>query len=314
MTQDSTTSISSASPKRLKLPASSLIPILPPKPDYAAVAEACTRTETNLLRWLDYIPEPTLEQLDVSSKVIWRLAAVRKTLSLVGLKKKPNALVPKQLTQTMLELERLMAKLGPPPPKPKSPRQPPNPFAPYPPYPPLPPLPPLSPLYPREQREQAQPPASSPETPASSSQPLASSLQPLASVSACPELHNPMHTVQAADRQVNQLCKDSGVPTPPPDPTPEPPATPNEPDSSHRSYESHKSYSSDPTDPTDPSDSLGRPHPADPSDPEDVPDIRVIAAYVENLYQHVRAKIGPLPPMHPKAFDLCPELRRPPFT
>ena len=199
-----------AAPPRLMLPESSRIPILPPKPDYAAVAEACTRTETNLLRWLDYIPEPTLEQLDVSSKVIWRLAAVRKTLSLVGLKKKPNTLVPKQLTQTMLELERLMAKLGPPPPKPKFPRQPPNPFAPYPPYPPLPPLPPLSPLYPRDQREQTQPQdsdlppeVSGPKTPDSGLQ--TSSPRPVA---ACPELHNPMHTVQAAERQVNQLCKE----------------------------------------------------------------------------------------------------------
>ena len=290
-----------------------MIPILPPKPDFAAVAEAATRTETNLLRWLDATPEPTIEQIGISAQAVWRLAAVRKTLSLVGLKKKPNTLVPKQLTKTMLELERLMAKLGPPPPKPKSPRQPPNPFAPYPPYPPLPPLPPLSPLYPRDQREKV-PQAADPQTQDSDFPSQASDLKSQESglktqnsgesasrpVAACPELQNPMHTVQAAERQVSQLCKDSGVPTPAPDPTPE--------------SDSHSALRPPHSALDGLSDSLGRPHPADPSDPEDVPDIRVIAAYVNNLYNHVRAKIGPLPPMHPKAFDLCPELRRPPFT
>ena len=234
-----------ASP-RLRLPESSRIPILPPKPDYAAVAEAATRTETNLLRWLDYTPEPSLEQIDVSSKIIWRLAAVRKTLSLVGTKNKQLiGKVPKQLTQTMQEIDRLMAELAPP--KPKPPKST------------LKPLPPLPPLYPRAQRE--------PALQAADLQPLASGLGSLASsaprpIATCPELRNPMHTVQAAERQVGQLCQEAGVPMPLPEPKPAPapavsipqtaPATAHPtPDPAYRSSKSYGSSRSFPTAPAE---------------------------------------------------------------
>ena len=302
--------------RRLKLPASSMIPMLPPKPDFAAVAEAATRAETNLLRWFDATPEPAIEQLGVASQVIWRLAAVRKTLSLVGLKKKPFELVPPQLTKTMRELDRLMAQLEPPPTKP--PRQPANPFAPY------RPLPPLPPLYPRERREKApreSAPSSTKPDNAARKQNEKDTPKP---VVACPELKNPMHTAQAAERQVNQLCKEAGLSTPAPAPaTPIPdaaPATPNEPDPAHKSYTPYMSYSSDPPDPSDSAlrtprsalDTLPElpvlPHPDDVDDPEYVPDIRRLAGYIDLLAKHVDATMRPLPPVHPKAFDICPEV------
>jgi hypothetical protein len=182
--------------------------MLPPKPDFAAVAEAATRAETNLLRWFDYTPEPSLEQLDVSSKVIWRLAAVRKTLSLVGSKtKRLIGQVPKQLTQTMQEIDRLMVQLAPP--KPPRPAPPPSSLKPLPPLPSLPPLPPLYPHESNRQPRELAPRAARAETEKDAPHPVA----------VCPELQNPLHTVQAAERQVNQLCKEAGIPAP----TPEPP-------------------------------------------------------------------------------------------
>jgi hypothetical protein len=201
-------------PPRLKLPESSRIPILPPKPDFAAVAEAATRTETNLLRWLDATPEPTIEQIGISAQAVWRLAAVRKTLSLVGSKtKRLIGQVPKQLTQTMQELDRLMAQLDPPKPKPPTVPPPKSSLKPLPPLPQLPPLPPLPPLFPPQPREAA------PKAYAARKQTEKVTPRPVA---VCPELHSPMHTVQAAERQVNQLCKEAGLPSL--DPSPNTPA------------------------------------------------------------------------------------------
>ena len=117
-----------------------------------------------------------------------------------------------------------------------------------------------------------------------------------------------MHTAQAAERQVNQLCKESGLPTPAP-PTPAPDS----------SLESDSDSALCP--PRSALDTLPElpvlPHPDEINDPEYVPDIRRLAGYIELLHKHVKATLRPLPPMHPKAFDMCPELRhllRPPPT
>ena len=185
--------------------------------DLPAVEAAVARTEARINLWLDTVPDPSIEQLGIASLALWRVAAVHKTLYLVRTGKYSTRHVlpiPKEFLKSIRVMEEAVKLLHIPPPKPPKPKSPPsggepNPFAPY-----RAGLPPLH-LAPREQK-----PAPAKAEPNDTDQ-IGDAPHTPRKVVACPELAHPDRTIQAAERQANELCNEAGLPDP--EPTPEAP-------------------------------------------------------------------------------------------
>ena len=198
--------------------------------DLPAVESAVARTEARINLWLDTVPNPPIEQLGIASLALWRVAAVHKTLYLIRTGKYSTKHVlpmPKEFLKSIRVMEEAVKLLHIPPPKPPKPKSPPsgaepNPFAPY-----RVGLPPLH----LASREPKPAPEFGPLTDSALCAPsekahwaFETALESPAprKVVACPELANPDRTIQAAERQANDLCKEAGLPDP--DSTPEAPA------------------------------------------------------------------------------------------